>query len=183
MVGPDREFHYLSVDHRHPTVLLLTPEEQDGHFETEVWNCKASPKRHAINGNCKIEANSKEYNRRLHQKFRRYHLKIWRRWSIWCETIQISHNFDLVDEPLTKFFRLAREQNIPISGEMLLAKAKKYAEETKRVCLCLPDRTHVFKNDKCVGGRHSKEGITVMVSASMAVERFPLLVTHLIVDT
>ena len=40
-----------------------------------------------------------------------------------------SYNFDLVDEPLTKFFRLAHEQNISISGEMLLAKAKKYAEE------------------------------------------------------
>ena len=152
-----------------------------------------------------------------------------------------SHNFDLVDEPLIKFFKLAREQNIPISGEMLLEKAKKYAkeldyseyskldinwinrwkkrngivakklhgegqsadsegaadwlnnrlpllmeeyspqdiincDETGLFFRCLPDRTHVFKNDKCVGGRHSKERITVMVTASMAGERFPLLV-------
>ena len=41
---------------------------------------------------------------------------------------------------------------------------------------CLPDKTHVFKNDKCAGGKLSKERLTVLVTASMAGEKLPLLV-------
>ena len=42
------------------------------------------------------------------------------------------HNFEAVDEPLMKWFRQARDEKIPVSGEMLLLKAQKYAE----VCGC-----------------------------------------------
>ena len=40
----------------------------------------------------------------------------------------------------------------------------------------LTKRTHVFKNDKCVGGKLSKERLIVLVTASMAGEKLPLLV-------
>ena len=151
------------------------------------------------------------------------------------------HNFEEVDEPLVKWFRQARDEKIPVSGEMLLLKAQEYAEvcscenpktsnmswinrwkwrkdsvckklhgeaesvdqngidEWQTNCLpallkqfkaedifnadetglfyrCLPDRTHVFKNDKCAGGKLSKERLTVLVTASMAGEKLPLLV-------
>ena len=42
------------------------------------------------------------------------------------------HNFDAVDEPLLKWFRYARGEKIPVSGDMLLLKAQEYA----RVCGC-----------------------------------------------
>ena len=50
------------------------------------------------------------------------------------------------------------------------------ADETGLFYRCLPDRTHVFKNDKCVGGKLSKERLTVLVTASMVGEKLPLLV-------
>ena len=42
-----------------------------------------------------------------------------------------THNYEDVDKPLLDFFRLAREQNIPISGAMLLEKALVYARQLK----------------------------------------------------
>ena len=50
------------------------------------------------------------------------------------------------------------------------------ADETGLFYGCLSDRTHVFKNDKCAGGKLSKERLTVLVTASMAGEKLPLLV-------
>ena len=50
------------------------------------------------------------------------------------------------------------------------------ANETGLFYRCLPDRTHVFKNDKCAGGKLSKERLTVLVTASMAGEKLSLLV-------
>ena len=41
-------------------------------------------------------------------------------------------------------------------------------DETGLFYRCLPDRTHVFKNGKCAGGKLSKERLTVLVIASMA---------------
>ena len=38
------------------------------------------------------------------------------------------HNFEEVDEPLVKWFRQARDEKFPVSGEMLLLKAQEYAE-------------------------------------------------------
>ena len=35
------------------------------------------------------------------------------------------HNFGTVDEPLMKWFRQARDEKIPVSGEMLLLKAER----------------------------------------------------------
>ena len=37
------------------------------------------------------------------------------------------HGFDDIDEPLVKWFRSARDQKIPISGERLLLKAQQFA--------------------------------------------------------
>ena len=151
------------------------------------------------------------------------------------------HGFHNVDEPLLKWFRSARDEKIPISGEMLLLKAQQYAsicgydnvdkldinwinrwksreevackklhgeaasvdeecvnnwyknrlpillkefkkeqifnaDETGLFYKCLPDRTHVFKNETCAGGKMSKERLSVLVAASMAGEKLPLLV-------
>ena len=47
------------------------------------------------------------------------------------------HNFEEVDEPLVKRFRQARNEKIPVSGEMLLQKAQEYAE----VCGCENSKT------------------------------------------
>ena len=35
------------------------------------------------------------------------------------------HNFEAVDEPLVKWFHQARDEKIPVSGEMLLLKAQR----------------------------------------------------------
>ena len=151
------------------------------------------------------------------------------------------HNFDNVDEPLIKWFKCARDQKIPVSGEMLLLKAQEFArasgyensekldinwvnrwkareqivckklhgeaesvdqdgvnewqnhrlpallqefepeqifntDETGLFYRCLPDKTHVFKNEKCAGGKLSKERLTVLVTASMTGEKLPPLV-------
>jgi hypothetical protein len=40
----------------------------------------------------------------------------------------------------------------------------------------LPNRTLAFKEDKCSGGKHSKERITVLIGASSEGEKLPLLV-------
>ena len=50
------------------------------------------------------------------------------------------------------------------------------ADETGLFYRCLSDRTHVFKNDKCAGGKLSKERLTVLVTARKAGEKLPLLV-------
>ena len=151
------------------------------------------------------------------------------------------HNFEAVDEPLVKWFRQARDEKIPVSGEMLLLKAQEYAEvcgfenpkklnmswinrwkvrkdivcktlhgeaefvdrngvdEWQTNCLpallkqfktedifnadetglfyrCLPDKTQVFKNDKCAGRKLLKERLTGLVTASIAGEKLLLLV-------
>ena len=49
-------------------------------------------------------------------------------------------------------------------------------DETGLFYRCLPDKTHVFKNEKCAGGKLSKERLTVLVTASMAGEKLPPLV-------
>ena len=50
------------------------------------------------------------------------------------------------------------------------------ADKTGLFYQCLPDRTHVFKNDKCATGKLLKERLTELVTASMAGEKLPLLV-------
>lgn len=40
-------------------------------------------------------------------------------------------------------------------------------DETGLFYKCLPDRTLTFKNEKCHGGKNSKERITVMLAANM----------------
>ena len=47
------------------------------------------------------------------------------------------HNFEEVDEPLVKWFCQARDEKIPVRGEMLLLKAQEYAE----VCGCENPKT------------------------------------------
>ena len=49
-------------------------------------------------------------------------------------------------------------------------------DETGLFYRCLPDKTHVFKNKKCAGGKLSKERLTVLVTASMTGEKLPPLV-------
>lgn len=41
------------------------------------------------------------------------------------------------------------------------------ADETGLFYKCLPDRTMCFKNEKCRGGKHSKERITILLCANM----------------
>lgn len=151
------------------------------------------------------------------------------------------HKFDNIDSHLLSFFRLARDKKIPISGELLLEKARFYAtalqytdvdkidrnwiqrwktrnnilskrlhgeadsadtaaaddwltnrlpkllqdyepsqilncDETGLYYRCLPDKTLAFKEEKCSGVKMSKERMTVMLTASMTGEKFPLLV-------
>ena len=50
------------------------------------------------------------------------------------------------------------------------------ADETGMFYRCLPDRTHVFKNDKCADGKLSKERLNGLVTASMTGKKLPLLV-------
>ena len=49
-------------------------------------------------------------------------------------------------------------------------------DETGLFYRCLSDRTHVMKNEKCAGGKLSKDRLTVLVTASMAGEKLPPLV-------
>lgn len=51
------------------------------------------------------------------------------------------------------------------------------ADETGLFYKCLPSRTLAFKNEKCVGGKKSKDRITVMVGSNMTgTEKLKLLV-------
>lgn len=51
------------------------------------------------------------------------------------------------------------------------------ADETGLFFKCIPNRTLTFKNDKCFGGKNSKERITVMIGANMiGTEKLKLLV-------
>ena len=50
------------------------------------------------------------------------------------------------------------------------------ADETGSFYRCLPGRTHVFKNDRCAGGKLSKKRLTALVTASMAGKKLSLLV-------
>ena len=49
-------------------------------------------------------------------------------------------------------------------------------DETGLFYRCLPDKTHVFKNEKCAGGKLSKERLAILVTASMTGEKLPPLV-------
>lgn len=159
-----------------------------------------------------------------------------------CEYKRLkSYKFEEIEKPLLDYFRIARKNNQPISGELLLQKARRFVTEldlgdpselnpswinrwknrNEIVCKrlhgeagsvdasvvdswlrsrlplllqefspedifncdeaglfykCLPDRTHVFKGEKCSGGKMSKERVTVLVAASMAGEKLPLIV-------
>ena len=50
------------------------------------------------------------------------------------------------------------------------------ADETGLFYKLQPDRTLAFKGEKCSGGKKSKDRLTVLVCASMAGEKAPLLV-------
>ena len=50
------------------------------------------------------------------------------------------------------------------------------ANETGLFYKCLPDSTHVLKNETCAGGKLLKERLSVLVAASMSGEKLPLLV-------
>lgn len=51
------------------------------------------------------------------------------------------------------------------------------ADETALFFKALPDKTITFKGDPCVGGKRSKERVTVLLAANMTgTERLPLLV-------
>lgn len=51
------------------------------------------------------------------------------------------------------------------------------ADETGLFFKCLPDKTLTFKNEKCFGGKHNKDRITVMVCSNMSgTEKLNLLV-------
>lgn len=38
-----------------------------------------------------------------------------------------------------------------------------FADETGLFFKCLPDKTLTFKNEKCHGGKHSKERLTILL--------------------
>jgi len=42
------------------------------------------------------------------------------------------------------------------------------ADETALFYKCLPDRTMTFKNEKCHGGKHSKERVTILLATNMS---------------
>ena len=44
-------------------------------------------------------------------------------------------------------------------------------DETGLFYRCFPDKTHVFKNEKCAGGKLSKERLTALVTASINGEK------------
>lgn len=51
------------------------------------------------------------------------------------------------------------------------------ADETGLFFKCLPNKTLAFKNEKCFGGKQSKERITVLVGSNMTgIEKLKLLV-------
>ena len=50
------------------------------------------------------------------------------------------------------------------------------ADETGLFFKCLPDQTHTLKDEKCAGGKLSRNRPTIMVAASMWGEKLPLLV-------
>ena len=68
------------------------------------------------------------------------------------------HNFEAVDEPLVKWFSQARDKKIPVSGEIVLLKAKEYAE----VCGRENPKQFKYELDKSVEGEkeHSEQKIT-----------------------
>jgi len=41
------------------------------------------------------------------------------------------------------------------------------ADESGLLYKCLPDRTLTFKGEKCHGGKHSKERVTILFTANM----------------
>jgi hypothetical protein len=49
-------------------------------------------------------------------------------------------------------------------------------DETALYWRCMPDRTLAFRGEKCEGGKKPKDRITVLVGASMAGEKLPLLI-------
>ena len=49
-------------------------------------------------------------------------------------------------------------------------------DETVLFCRSLFDRNHVFKTDKCAGGKLSQKKQIVLVTASMVGEKLPTLV-------
>lgn len=49
-------------------------------------------------------------------------------------------------------------------------------DETALYYQCLPNKTHMFKKEKCHGGKFSKQRITVLVGAGMTGDKLPLLV-------
>jgi hypothetical protein len=50
------------------------------------------------------------------------------------------------------------------------------ADETGLFFRCLPDKTLTFKHEKCHGGKHSKERVTLLLATNMdGSEKFKLL--------
>ncbi|XP_057335435.1 tigger transposable element-derived protein 6-like [Microplitis mediator] len=96
------------------------------------------------------------------------------------------------EEGLLTWFKQCRDKNISVSGRVLREKAEEYskllghnsfranngwldyepkdifnADETGLFFKCLPDKTLIFKNEKCYGGKHSKERLTILLATNM----------------
>ncbi|XP_039755819.1 tigger transposable element-derived protein 4-like [Pararge aegeria] len=103
--------------------------------------------------------------------------------------------FEDLDQAMLSWFNNQRQNNVPISGPIVKAKAEKFAnqlgiidfkaseedifnaDETGLFFKLTPDKTLKFKGEKCVGGKLSKERITVLVAANMSgTEKRKLLV-------
>ncbi|XP_057324247.1 tigger transposable element-derived protein 4-like [Microplitis mediator] len=100
--------------------------------------------------------------------------------------------FPDLEEGLLTWFKQCRDKNISVSGPVLREKAEEYskllghnsfrasngwldyepkdifnADETGLFFKCLPDKTLIFKNEKCYGGKHSKERLTILLATNM----------------
>ena len=148
-------------------------------------------------------------------------------------------DYPAVDDCVLKWFKQTRDQNIPLSGPIIHAKAEEFAEglgirdfkastgwfagfndrnaisfrnvcgesgsvsghlvdewhaelaktienyqpknifnvdETGLFFKCLPNKTFSFKNEKCSGGKNSKERLTILIGSNMdGSEKLPLL--------
>ncbi|XP_054734760.1 tigger transposable element-derived protein 4-like [Anastrepha obliqua] len=96
----------------------------------------------------------------------------WKRRSGICHKKACGESNDVSEEDCMKWQR----DVLPHLLEGYQARDVFNADETGLFFKCLPDNTLTFKNQKCHGGKHSKQRVTLMIAANMdGSEKFKIL--------
>ncbi|XP_025425060.1 tigger transposable element-derived protein 4-like [Sipha flava] len=77
---------------------------------------------------------------------------------------EVAKTFDI---PLSTLSTILKDKNKIITASSSGGRKRNSKDETALFFKCLPDKTFTFKEEKCHGGKHSKDRLTILLAVNM----------------